>query len=121
MRCFEEGWRKMEIYIFVEEVESCLKEGMPHLEAGSEQRAETDYRREREKEGSRKEGQAISTRKQDVPGSRGGSFFPLYSCISHPPNCCWFPGFLYFPTDCFSPKRQPRDCLSDKLHDGCTG
>lgn len=57
-------------------------------------------------EGSRKDRRASGTGKQDVPGSRGGRFFFFFSALHQlAPNCRWFPGFLQFPKDLFSPER----------------
>lgn len=74
------------------------------------------------REGSRKEERASGAGKQDVPGSRGGSFFStLKSYISLPLTAA---GFLVAssPQQAASvPKDCTHDCLSEKLYDDCTG
>lgn len=71
------------------------------------------------KEGSKKEERDSSTGKQDVPGCRGGIiFFSLTSVL------LTATGFLVSSgpqQTALVPKDSAHDCLSEKLHDGCTG
>lgn len=61
--------------------------------------------------------------KQDVPGSRGGRFF----FFPHQPYISLFltaAGFLLASSSQKTtsvPKDSAHDCLSEKLHDDCTG
>lgn len=115
------GWREMEM---LRSSRILLKSGHATPETRTSEMPAGELRQitENVREGSRKKERASSTGKQDVPGSRGGSFFPptLKSYISPPLTAA---GFLVAssPQQTASVPEDSHDYQSEKLHDDCTG